>query len=433
MEGLGVAASVIAIIQVTELTLKLANKHMGLGPSRFDHAELQSISRTLYTFSGMLQTLQTHLRINEEDEARLQTLSHLTEPLNHCKAALGLLSDRLENLTFVRKHIIGERFDRKLEKALSILEDARKLIELAFLSDQHAVEQYLRVVAEDIRENTQRLVEVEDRSRELHQQFRELKLSHKQDKVIQWLQYTDPSTNHNAACELREPLTGNWLLQSDDFVEWKRRSAQFLWIHGIPGCGKTILSSTVVEHIKAFCKEDFQYQCIFYYFDFSDSRKQEVTSFLHSVLTQLASRDLKALNEIEKLYDQSDCGKQQPDKKSLLLILLSVLQNSPRRYLVIDALDERSQREEMLRVLSDIHQQCSEGVNILVTSRKEHGIEKVLDSLSSNRVSIQQTAVDADIRIHVKTRLAEDEKLKRWPSAVKEEMEDALVSGAHGM
>src|SRR5205809_4251174 len=81
MEGLGVAASVIAV-QLTELTLKLAHKHMRLGPSRFDKTELQSISRALHAFNGMLQTLQTHLRINEEDEARLQTLNHLTEPLN---------------------------------------------------------------------------------------------------------------------------------------------------------------------------------------------------------------------------------------------------------------------------------------------------------------------------------------------------------------
>ena len=133
MEGLG---SVIAVVQLTELTLKLAHKHMGLGPSRFDKTELQTISRALYTFNGMLQTLQTHLRINEEDEARLQTLNHLTEPLNRCKEALELLSDRLENATFIGRHIIGEHFDRKLKKALSVIEDALKLIELALLSDQ---------------------------------------------------------------------------------------------------------------------------------------------------------------------------------------------------------------------------------------------------------------------------------------------------------
>src|SRR2546423_9846785 len=132
MEGLGVAASVIAVVQLTLLTLKLAHKHMGVGLSRFDNAELQSISRALYAFNGMIQTLQTHLLINEEDEARLQTLNHLTEPLSRSKEALELLSSRLEN----PKHIVGERFDRKLKKALSVIDDARKLIELALLSDQ---------------------------------------------------------------------------------------------------------------------------------------------------------------------------------------------------------------------------------------------------------------------------------------------------------
>jgi NACHT domain len=302
------------------------------------------------------------------------------------------------------------------------------------------VEQYLRAVAEDVRdvhttlnENGKRLAEIEDSSREWRRQFREFKLSHEQNKIIQWLQYTDPSTNHNAACERREPLTGNWLLQSDEFAMWKREPKQLLWLHGIPGCGKTILSSTVVEHIKAICKKDSQCQYIFYYFDFSDSKKQEVAGLLRSLLAQLASRDLKTLKEIERLYNQNSCGKQQPDKKSLLSILLSVLRSPLRTYLIIDALDECSQRGEMLRMLSDIYRHCSEEVNVLVTSRKERDIELVLDRLASSSIGIQQTVVDADIRIHLKTCLVEDAKLKRWPSAVKEEMEDALVRGAHGM
>lgn len=136
MDGLSVAASVIAVVQLTEFTLKIAHKHVGLGPSRFDKTELQSISRALYAFNGMLQTLQTHLRISEEDETRLQTLNHLTEPLSQCKEALRLVSGQLENPTFSGRHIIGERFDRKLKKALLVIDDARKLIELALLSDQ---------------------------------------------------------------------------------------------------------------------------------------------------------------------------------------------------------------------------------------------------------------------------------------------------------
>ncbi|KAH0550901.1 hypothetical protein GP486_007735, partial [Trichoglossum hirsutum] len=424
---------VIGVEQLIKLTLTLARKYMKLGTSRFDDAELQSISQKIYTFAGTLQALQDLLQEDEKDKARLQTLNHLTEPLNQCKEALGLLSDQLEKPTFIKKHLTGERFDSKLKKSLSVIKNAREVIELALLSDQHtilkAVEQYLAVVAEDVRD-------IRTMLNENRKQLTELKLSREQEKVIQWLQYTDPSTNHNTACELHEPETGNWLLQSEDFTTWKQESKKFLWLHGIPGCGKTVLSSTVVEHVKAICKNDSQCQYVFYYFDFSDSKKREVASFLRSILTQLASRDPKVLKEVETLYNQNDCGKQQPDKKSLLSILLLVLRGPLRTYLIIDALDECSQQEEVLEVLSDIYNQCSEDVNILATSRKEHDIELRLDGpdgLATSSIDIQHTVVDADIRIHVKACLVKDVKLKKWPLEVKEEMEDALVGGAHGM
>lgn len=134
MEGLSIAASVTALVHLTQLTLKLA-KNKGLGPSQFDGIELESLSRTLYAFNGMLQNLELSFQ-NEEDEIRLLTLNHLTEPLDRCREALNLLSDRLKNATCMGKYIVGERFDGKLRKALSVIEDAWKLVEVALLSDQ---------------------------------------------------------------------------------------------------------------------------------------------------------------------------------------------------------------------------------------------------------------------------------------------------------
>jgi hypothetical protein len=140
MEPIGTTASVIAIVQLTEFILKLAHKHMGLGPSQHDNRELQSISQALFAFNGVLQNLQTYLRINEENDARLQTLRCLTEPLERCKETLEILAERLKTAKFIGKHIIGERFDRKLKTALSEIEDARKLFQLALLSDQQYVD-----------------------------------------------------------------------------------------------------------------------------------------------------------------------------------------------------------------------------------------------------------------------------------------------------
>jgi hypothetical protein len=42
-------------------------------------------------------------------------------------------------------------------------------------------------------------------------------------------------------------------------------------------------------------------------------------------------------------------------------------------------------------------------------------------------------AVVADIQIHIRERLQHDPKLRKWPLPVQLEIEEALISGAHGM
>src|SRR6266487_3475108 len=60
-------------------------------------------------------------------------------------------------------------------------------------------------------------------------------------RVIEWYSVVDPSSNHVAAREKREPTTGTWLLESAEFVAWRNAPNSFLWLCGIPGCGKTVL------------------------------------------------------------------------------------------------------------------------------------------------------------------------------------------------
>jgi hypothetical protein len=52
-------------------------------------------------------------------------------------------------------------------------------------------------------------------------------------KTHQWLSPPDPSTNHNAACKKRQPTTGAWFVEGDQFAKWKCSSNSFLWLHGI--------------------------------------------------------------------------------------------------------------------------------------------------------------------------------------------------------
>ena len=60
--------------------------------------------------------------------------------------------------------------------------------------------------------------------------------------IIKWISQSDFTTDyHRSACEQREPHTGNWFIKGSRYKEWRDTPGSFLWLHGIPGCGKTIL------------------------------------------------------------------------------------------------------------------------------------------------------------------------------------------------
>jgi len=68
-----------------------------------------------------------------------------------------------------------------------------------------------------------------------------------------------------------------------------------------------------------------------------------------------------------------------------------------------------------------------------LTSRKEYDIESTLQPIIIATVSMEDTRVDPDIRIHVEQCMCEDPKLSKWDTKIKEEIVNELVSRAKGM
>ncbi|KAE8840610.1 hypothetical protein P3342_006908 [Pyrenophora teres f. teres] len=66
------------------------------------------------------------------------------------------------------------------------------------------------------------------------------------NEIYRWLSPPDPSSNYQKALRQRQHDTGLWFLRGKPYKSWKTSVASSLWLHGIPGCGKTILSSTVL-------------------------------------------------------------------------------------------------------------------------------------------------------------------------------------------
>ena len=68
----------------------------------------------------------------------------------------------------------------------------------------------------------------------------------RKNEIIRWLSPIDPTINQAAARKKHEDQTGEWFTKGEEYRKWTKNTNSFLWLHGIPGCGKTILWSDLM-------------------------------------------------------------------------------------------------------------------------------------------------------------------------------------------
>jgi hypothetical protein len=59
----------------------------------------------------------------------------IKQPIQDCKVILAQLRLRLSNMTFVRKHIIGKKWDKEFQRLVKRLDDARNLFDVILQGD----------------------------------------------------------------------------------------------------------------------------------------------------------------------------------------------------------------------------------------------------------------------------------------------------------
>jgi hypothetical protein len=280
---------------------------------------------------------------------------------------------------------------------------------------------------------------VEQDIHEIHRDVKDLASTQKQEQIDRWLSPPDPSTNYNNALKLRQEGTGIWFLESNSFEKWKNQEHSFLWLHGIPGCGKTILSSTIIKHLEGSHPHKL---LLYFYFDFNDSGKQTLDNVVRSFISQLYRKRKETQTQLDVLFSSCENGRRQPSCESLCKVLLQMIDQVKEVWIVLDALDECRTRKGLpvegllswIRVLLDLDQR---NVHLLVTSRPEQDIKSVLSEIAhkDDVVPIQSDLVSDDIRRYIRAEVREGNGLKRWRSHpdILGEIETQLMEKADGM
>ena len=174
---------------------------------------------------------------------------------------------------------------------------------------------------------------------------------------------------------------------------------------------------------------------LYYYVDYKDSEKTRVDGFLRSMIQQLLSNSDRVYIYLQELYQEQREEKQSPSGDQLREVLstLGSLYLQPI-YLVIDAVDELLVEDlpVLLQVFQDMMKSFKD-MNLLLTSRRCLFLEENLSILEPRMVQVLRQEQSSDMENYINARLSTDKRMKKWPHELKEQVLEALTSGAHGM
>lgn len=266
----------------------------------------------------------------------------------------------------------------------------------------------------------------------MRESFKETKASLRLRNIARWLNPPDPSTNINKAMKLRHEGTGAWLLRSQVYESWHSGSRRHLWLHGFAGCGKTVLSTTVIDHLE----ESDDRLVLKFFYDFNDSSKQGLDGMLRSLAFQLYQRGASS-SILDDSFDAHQKGHEELTTKNLEDIVVKML-TAQQAFIVLDALDESTNRSDLLSWIEDIISSPElGGIQLLCTGRPEAEFLQDLGRSMGEQscVSLDKQAVNADIRLYVAAQLSERREFrnKHLTPDLQKRIETKVGDGAAGM
>jgi hypothetical protein len=203
-------------------------------------------------------------------------------------------------------------------------------------------------------------------------QEREIDLS-----ILTWLSSTDFGRKQTDHLRKWQQGTVKWLLDSPEYQKWVQEKGQLLFCPGIPGAGKTISASVVVNDLTQRFSSDKSVGIVAVYCSYTAKDSQHTIDFLGGILKQLCQRLGSVPQDVQDLYTSNENGRTGPQYDDIMKVLKSHLGNYSHVMVVVDALDEwqppQNDRFNLIDELLHLHIECH--INLFVTSRFIPAIE----------------------------------------------------------
>ena len=405
-DPLSIIGGIAAIVQISTTVVSLIKSAKDASGDR------QKILAEINATTALCQTLNDYVEINGT-ECWAETFKTLNQtengPLSQFKQCLDYLRKKLNTRGATLKWPFNKQ---SVQEILLTIERQKSLINVALANDN------LRLSAA-----------IHDELKGVVKSVEGLRISQDRDKrknALSYLTTIDFEANHADIASRRANLTGGWFLESAEFTSWwTHQSSSTLWCPGIPGSGKTTLSSLVVDKLRADIPTSPSIGLAGIYCSYRNT--QSTVNLMGSIIRQL----LEPL-DIEPPSTPLTLEKSRAAMPKILTSYSNVI-------LVIDALDECEDRVTLMKELQELMQNISTGsskthIHLFVTGR--HSVSSDVERMLKPAFQLEIQSKDDDVQIFLQQILHEYGQLSQWVTESPEfgsSIIDAILRRLSGM
>ena len=218
---------------------------------------------------------------------------------------------------------------------------------------------------------------------------------------MEWLSPVDMEEFYSRVSKHRTRASGSWLLQNDTFQAWLRCQHRAIWISGLPGSGKTFLSTVIVENLRAHVDRNLKHKLAFIFGDKSDENSQSCHQILANIIAQVLAELQEIPGHMHAAYSTAiRHGRPRLSASDQPVHMLKDLALSlDDLYIVIDGLDELKDHATVVESL-DYLVESTTNIQIVLLSRELPALRSRIKGLQRIELTPDIVSVDIEEFLH---------------------------------
>lgn len=437
-DPLSIAAGIVGLLAFAGSTL--TKGYSILSSLQGSKSDIQRLLSELSQLTGVLVAIEA-----QEKEAKTKAVSPglvvpgsmvISNAINslvlECRQVLKRTASILDKLDKNRKAVAAVKWllmEPEVKKLVEEIARNRDMFILCLGVDQRKKTDDVLNMQAKISAQLSSLKEEQEREQCAAREERALQ---KRQALFRWLVPTNED-KHAKVSKPRVQGTGQWLIEHPCYFSWVRGMDPILWLRGIPGSGKTVLMSGIVDSLKKHPRVLQKSAGLLYFYCAFDNA--ETTGTLQ-ILCSLAAQLIRCLSQPEhssamRLFESCDEGTRTPSLDQAQDLLIDLTGELQTVYICLDALNECNEDDKtnLLHIIEVLVSRCDNLSVVMSSHSDDREVGAYLDGRPN--ITLSSAGLKQDIDYYIRYRI--DRGPQRLKRALSEQMIESLATSADGM